>query len=192
MSNKYTKISAFKNHEENPFLENVVNDIKIVKRTQTIRPKGGSGEIQMIVNNAGEVTGYSAFVRFMEVDEEKFAKLYLSQLSAFWELPKPAIRVFTYILTILIPGRDEFYFFLEDCLKYTNYKSERSVLEGLAELIKAGIIARGKDSIRYFINPLVVFNGDRVTFAQTYIKKKKKVDKNGNEQENNLLLGKFF
>jgi len=172
MGKKYTKISDFENHQENPFLDKAVNDVKIIKKTEIIRPKG-SGEIQMIVNDAGEVTGHSAFVRFVEVDEEKFAKLYLSQLSTFWELSKPAIRVFTYILTILIPKKDEFYFFMEDCLKYTKYASERSVLEGLTDLIKAGIIARGKDSIRYYINPLVVFNGDRVTFAKTYIRKKK-------------------
>lgn len=169
---KYTKISDFKNNEENPFIEKAVQDIKIIKKTQTIRPKS-KGEIQMIVNDGGEVTGHSAFMRFIEVDEEKFAKLYLSQLSAFWDLSKPAIRIFSYILTILTPKKDEFYLFMDDCLSYTGYASERSVFEGLTDLIEAGIIARGKDNIRYFINPLVVFNGDRVTFAKTYIKKKR-------------------
>lgn len=174
---KYTKITDFQNHEENPFIEKAIQDIKIIKKTQTVRPKG-NGEIQMIVNNSGEVTGHSAFMRFIEVEEEKFAKLYLSQLSAFWDLSKPAIRVFSYILTALTPKKDEFYLFMDDCLSYTGYASERSIFEGLTDLIKAGIIARGKDNIRYFINPLVVFNGDRVTFAKTYIKKKKESQTN--------------
>jgi hypothetical protein len=43
----------------------------------------------------------------------------------------------------------------------------------MSELIEAGIIARTRYHYQYFINPLIVFNGDRVTFAKTYIKKKK-------------------
>ncbi|MFS2435331.1 hypothetical protein AAH124_20465, partial [Phocaeicola vulgatus] len=34
------------------------------------------------------------------------------------------------------------------------------------------IIARGPADNLWFINPLIVFNGDRVTFAKTYVRKK--------------------
>ena len=34
-----------------------------------------------------------------------------------------------------------------------------------------------------FINPLVIFNGDRVTFAKTYIKKVKKLEINPNQMD---------
>ena len=47
-----------------------------------------------------------------------------------------------------------------------------AVLAGLAELVKAEIIARGPADNLWFINPLIVFNGDRVTFAKTYVRKK--------------------
>lgn len=171
MAIKYKKIKEFEEFKENPFIEKAVQDIKIVKRTQTIRPKGRD-EIQMIVSG-DEVTGHSAFMRFVEVEEEKFAKLYLSQLCALWELSKTAIKVFSYILTILQPKKDSFIFRMEDCLEYTGYSTEKSVFDGIGSLIEAGIIARSKYHFEYFINPLVVFNGDRVTFAKTYIKKKK-------------------
>lgn len=171
---KYNKITNFEEYTENPFVEKAIEDVKIVKKTQTIRPKG-KGEIQMIVNNVGEVTGHSAFMRFVEVDEEKFAKLYLAQLSSFWELSKPAIRVFSYILTKLQPKKDVFYFDIEECIGYTKYTAKNSIFSGLSELISAGIIARTRFHYQYFINPLVVFNGDRVTFAKTYIKKKKQI-----------------
>jgi hypothetical protein len=170
---KYNKISKHEGFEENPFIEKAISEIDIVKKTQIVRGKDRS-EVKLIVDDkSGEVEGHTAFMRFIEVDEDKFAKLYLSQLSAFWDLSKPSIKVFSYIMTILIPKKDEFYFFMEDCLKYTNYSSERSVFEGLSGLIDAGIIARSSNNVRYFINPLVAFNGSRVTFAKTYIKKKK-------------------
>jgi hypothetical protein len=183
---KYNKISNYKGFEENPFVEKAISEIQITKKTQLLRGKDRS-EVKLIVDEmSGEVEGYTAFMRFIEVDEEKFAKLYLSQLSAFWDLSKPSIKVFSYIMTILIPKKDEFYFFMEDCLKYTNYSSERSVFEGISGLIDAGIIARSSNNVKYFVNPLVAFNGSRVTFAKTYIKKKK--DK---EVENKKQLNLF-
>jgi hypothetical protein len=172
MPTKYKSIRDFTAYNENPFVEKAVQDIKIVRRQQIIRPRN-KDEIQMITSTDGEVTGYSQFMRFIEVEEEKFAKLYLSQLASFWELTKPSIRVFSYILTVLKPKQDLFIFIMEDCLQYAGYSSERSVFEGLTGLIEANIIARSNHHLKYYINPLVVFNGDRVTFAKTYIKKKK-------------------
>ena len=76
-------------------------------------------------------------------------------------------------MTVLLPKKDEFYFILDDCLKYTGYKNHKSIHEGLASLLNASIIARGKTEHFYYINPMIAFNGDRVTFAKTYIKKQK-------------------
>ncbi|WP_026461232.1 hypothetical protein [Adhaeribacter aquaticus] len=39
-------------------------------------------------------------------------------------------------------------------------------------MLEASIIARGPDEYVYFINPLVFFNGDRVTYVEEYIKVK--------------------
>lgn len=174
MSYVYKKMSQYKGFTENPFIEKAIEDIEIVKKTQVIRAKERS-EVKLIIDEkSGNVEGHTAFMRFIEVDEEKFAKLYLSQLSAFWDLPKPAIRVFSYIMNIILPNKDWFYFSMEDCLEYTGYSTDKSVFDGLAGLIDSGIIARSNNYMKYFINPLVVFNGSRVTFAKTYIKKKTK------------------
>jgi hypothetical protein len=84
-------------------------------------------------------------------------------------------------MTKLMPKQDIFNFFMDECLEYTNYNSEKSVYIGLASLLENKIIARGRNDTMYFINPMVAFNGDRVTFAKTYVKKqegKKKSDPN--------------
>ena len=54
--------------------------------------------------------------------------------------------------------------------------------EGLTGLIEANIIARSNHHLKYYINPLVVFNGDRVTFAKTYVKKKKEKEEAAKNQ----------
>lgn len=170
----YKKVTDHEKFKENPFVEKAIEDIRIVKRTQVVRPKE-AGEIQMIVADNGEVQGHSAFMRFIEVDEERFAKVYLSQFAAFWELSKPAIRVFGYVLTVLKPKQDSFILRMDACLQYTGYKSRKEIFTGLSALMEAGIIARSNYDFEYFINPLIVFNGDRVTFAKTYIRKRKEL-----------------
>jgi len=159
-------------YNHNPFVEKAIQEMNIVKKTQVWK-SDNKAEIQMIVNGSGEVSGYSQFLKFIEVDEEKFAKVYLSQFSAFWDLPNPAIKVFGYILTKLKPSKDSFEFLVSECMMHTAYKSKKPVYDGLTSLLNNQIIAKGYHEYIYFINPLVVFNGDRVTFAKTYIKKKK-------------------
>lgn len=168
------KLKDFEKNRANPFVDNAIENIETVKKKQFINTANKS-EVQVIINNEGEAVGHSAFMRFIEVDEDKFTKFYLSQFEAFWDLPKSAIRVFGYIMQQLKPKNDRFDFFMDDCMEYTKYKNKKQIYEGLTSLCQNGIIARGFNEYVYFINPLIVFNGDRVTFAKTYIKKKKQL-----------------
>jgi hypothetical protein len=171
----YKSIRQHPQYEENPFIENAIKEIEITKRTKVQRATNQS-VIQHVVNQDGELTGHTAFLQYIEVDEEKFAKIYLSQFASFWELSKPAIRVFGYIITMIKPNQDRFIFRMDEALKHTKYTHENSILTGLSSLVECKIIARTRYDWEYFINPLVAFNGNRVTFAKTYVKKKKSPD----------------
>lgn len=165
----------FSKNKENPFLKEAVEQIQqsIVKKYKNTSGSSRSAILQA-VNSDGELVGHTSFIRQIEVDEEQFTKVYLSQFSAFWNLKTQAIRVFGYIMTKLIPKQDLFSFFVDECMEHTGYKSEKSVYIGLASLLQNEIIARGRNDSHYFINPMVAFNGDRVTFAKTYVKKSSK------------------
>lgn len=171
----YKSIRKHPQYEENPFVENAIREIEITKRTKVQRATNQS-VIQHVVNQDGELTGHTAFLQYIEVDEEKFAKIYLSQFASFWELSKPAIRVFGYIITMIKPNQDRFIFRMDEALKHTKYTHENSILTGLSNLVECKIIARTRYDWEYFINPLVAFNGNRVTFAKTYVKKRKSPD----------------
>ncbi|RZK31742.1 MAG: hypothetical protein EOO61_17670 [Hymenobacter sp.] len=71
------------------------------------------------------------------------------------------------------PKSDKIEFLPDECLEHTKYKSVKQIYDGLASLLECKIIARGYNEYTYFINPLVFFNGDRVSFVRTYVKKKK-------------------
>lgn len=85
------KITEHPAYENNPFVEEALKGIQkqTVRRTRVIRPDEGlSKQVQQIVVNAdGEATGYGAFMQYIEVDEEQFAKVYLSQFAAFGSFP---------------------------------------------------------------------------------------------------------
>jgi len=182
---EYKPIKLLPKFKENPFVEGSIKKIEESTISKKRFLKGTKGIEQTIINSDGEITGHTAFLQQIEVDEDKFAKLYLSQFAAFWDLPKPAIRVFGHIITnCLIPNQDIFYIDKDEALEHTKYSSERYILTGLSALCQHGIIARSTNSYKYFINPLVVFNGNRITFAKTYVKKKtKKIDKSQLELE---------
>lgn len=178
---KYKKITEHPISEVNPFVEEALAEIQkqTVRKTRVIRPDEGLARQvqQIVVNIEGEPTGYGAFMQYIEVDEDKFAKVYLSQFAAFWELSKPAIRVFGYLLSVLKPGQDRLIFRMDKALIHTKYGHRNNVATGISNLLECGIIARTPYDNEYFINPLVFFNGNRVTFAKTYIRKKKEADK---------------
>jgi len=173
---KSISFSKLPKYNENPFIEKAIDDIKVIRKTQVVKPHS-RGEIQMIVSEGGEVTGHTAFMRYIEVEEAQFAKVYLSQFSAFWELNNTSIRVFGYIINSLRAKQDMFILYMDKALEYTKYKYAKEINKGIVGLIDAGIIAKAKYDNHYYINPLVVFNGDRVSFAKTYIKKKSGTEK---------------
>ncbi len=178
----YKKIGEYPAHAQNPFVDEAISNIQkqTVRKTRLIKPHGElAKQAQQIIvhSESGEAVGYGAFMQFIEVDEEQFAKVYLNQFSIFWELSKPAIRVFGYVLSVLKPGLDSFIFQMDKALEYTKYSHNSHVFLGLSDLIRCGIIARSEYHYQYYINPLVFFNGNRVTFAKTYIRKRKQIDK---------------
>jgi intergrase/recombinase len=176
-----TAITEFSLNKENPFLKQAVEQVQnnIVKKYKSASNTDQKAILKAFDENTGEILGSTQFIRQIEVDEEKFAKIYLDQFSAFFDLKPQAIRVFGYILSQLTPNKDEFMFLIDDCLEYTKYKSSTSIRIGITSLLENNIIARGRTEFLYFVNPMVVFNGNRITFAHTYVKKQKnKIPKN--------------
>jgi hypothetical protein len=178
----YKKLTDFPPNKENPFLEQAVADMKVSVKRQAIRPSkasGGEGRL-LLVDGLGEEHGEATFIRQIEVDEAQFTKIYLEGIPVISGLSARGTKVWGYVCHQLQPGKTSIHFMLAQCLEFTGYKSRANVLSGLAELLEADIIARSTDSSLYFINPLIMFNGNRVTFAKSYIKKKL-VDKSGSQ-----------
>ena len=170
------RLSSFPQNTENPFLKQAVQEVdKHVVHKWKNTAGSDKKAISLVVDpDSGQVIGQTTFMRQIEVDEDKFTKLYLTQFRSFFDLTTAGIRVFGYIMTCMKPKNDMVYFDRDDCIAYTNYKSVESIYRGLTELLKAGIIARGKNDNIYFVNPLIIWNGDRARFVTEYVNKSKK------------------
>jgi hypothetical protein len=175
-----SRLGDYEKYEKNPYVEKAIKEVNghIAKKYKSATKTDQRAILQAVDPQTGEFIGHTSFIRQIEVDEEKFTKVYLSQFSAFFDLKTQGIKVFGYIMTKLVASQDTFMFLIKDAMKYTGYKTKESIYRGLAQLVEAEIIARTEHDIIYFINPLVAFNGNRITYAKTYVKKTKQPNPN--------------
>lgn len=173
----YRPISKYEQHEINPYAPEAIETMRVKKRTTMVHAtkRQAIHQMEVVDKVTGEVSDiHTTFFNAKIVDEAQFVKVFTDELRILWDLSKPAMRVLTYVMSALRINQDSIMFDLADCRGYTGYKSERSIFYGLGELIENGIIARTTKPYMYFINPMIVFNGNRVTFARTYIKTRKR------------------
>lgn len=164
-----TKKSLIKDrYEKNPFMA----QYPIVKsKTKRItNNKGG----YLIKSDTGEsVAQIAGFWHAEEVDSTKFIKLYLNGVKAFADLSKTGAKVFE-ILYYEIQnniGKDKLYLTFattdQDLVKI----GKATFYRGLEELIEKKFVAPTEQIGWYWLNPDYVWNGDRLSFVKTYIKR---------------------
>ena len=168
----YKKVSDFKEYGENPFLEQAISDIKVSTKRRTIKPKKqGADTTLLLVNGLGEAYAEASFIRQEEVDEKEFTKLFKEGVARISGLSARGSKVWGYVCDQLKPGSTNIHFMFTQALAHTGYKTRANVVSGLAELLEGEILARSQEPSLYFINPTIMFNGNRLTFAKTYVKK---------------------
>ena len=164
-NNTYKSIKAFKANEGNPFIEEVVTHVDKGDKFILI---GNKKSDLLIDGTTSEVKAHTVMAKRTKIDRAQFVKLYTSTIRGWFDLSKTAMKVFSYVAVTTKPNQDHFVLVLEDCMEFTGYKTRKSILQGLAELIDNNIIARSKTSFIYYINPSFFFNGDRLTLLEQY------------------------
>ena len=170
--------------ERNPFIfedkEKAV--LKIEIPTKTKKKIIGSSDLGVVNVHTGEVEGGNFLWTNKTVDDEQFAKIYLSQISSIYNLTKTGLRALSYVLSKLEPNKDLVYIYYPEMQQYCNWSIRKTCNSGLKELLTAKIIAPSMQPGFWFINPHIVFNGNRLTLVTNYTKK------GTNEQTNDLQM----
>lgn len=168
-------------YKTNPFLEDMIIPVK----GRQVRLSKLGKDNNVLVNQAtGEVHG-THVTTYKSVDGEQFVKLFTANIALTFDLKAPGIKAFSVLLWSLQNkglSKDEVpldALVLEEFTETHAGKepplrlSQATFLRGLAELVKAQIIAKTMRQGWYFINPNFIFNGDRIAFT-TVIERNKR------------------
>ena len=170
------KYGEFPEMDHNPFVSKMAGQFSIKKKF--VGEVNEVGSTQFVNEETGEVFDkVNLFARKKMVDEATFVKMFTGRLKDIFDLSKTAINVLLYIMdAIQLPvniNRDIIYLDVNDIMHWCGYGNNSPVYKGMTELIKAGMMAKSQMKNMYFIDPTVIFNGDRMVVMEEYIKKEK-------------------
>jgi hypothetical protein len=161
---KAIKVSEAIKHNHNPFLDHNVITIDKGRKSLII----GSTKDVLVNVETSEIQAVTMLHKYKEVDKEEFVKFYKSEISSLFDLTKPGLKVFGYLLNKLPQNDCEVYLYMPELMEYCGYRQKNLVYKGLSELIGANIIAMSYKSNIWYINPKIIFNGDRIAFVKEY------------------------
>lgn len=167
---KEKTLADFQMNRENPFAKQTIVQMGNYLASRQIQGKNSDERAVLMATDieTGELLGQTVFMRTKTVDTETFAKVYQLGFQAFAELKPSVMKVFQYIIEQLKPDRDMFNLYIEDIIEATNLH-KATIYRALGVLCEREIIARGRTEYDYYINPMYVFNGNRVTFITNWI-----------------------
>jgi hypothetical protein len=157
-------------YKENPFLNELVVPVRTKKYSNT------SGEKMMLVSqDTGEIRP-AGFWTAKKVDEEQFIKLFAKGVKAFADLTNAGVKVFELLYMEMQKGINKDKVYLSFTALEQNGEiniSKTTFARGIRELIEKQFIAAVAGSVSwYFVNPQYVWNGDRLVFAEEFVKVK--------------------
>jgi hypothetical protein len=165
---KLTDCDIFK---ENPFINDCfVDHVGSYSKSKAARFKTENG-VHLITRDGEQIPmdNHVYVASQFSVDSEEFAKIFQSSMRGIG-LGKVSSAILMHIASIL--GKNDVTVFLDveemtellDISKPTYYNA-------LFELVNAKVLARSKVSYKFFVNPLFIFNGNRLTIVKDYIRK---------------------
>ena len=160
---KVTTRSLKVRYETNP----LVNPKEMVMKEKTV--KVGSAR-ELVDTATGEVSNVNAIYQRKIVDSERFAKIYLDGLAKTFGMTKTAQRVFQSILKLCEKDTDSLWLNFMLVSKHDPEMPESTFYRGLKELLTHDFIAHSDVPNKFWINPHLFFNGDRVKFITEYVR----------------------
>ena len=159
-------------YRSNPFTE----VLEITTKKKMIRVGHGK---QLVDVSTGEVDNVTHIVTYREVDDEEFIKFFTGNISLTFDLTSAGNKAFQIVMRVAqkeAMGKDEIYLndeVIEEFVKDFNVRLSTSTFRrGLKELLQKQIIAKSTKTNIYYLNPHLIFNGDRVAFTQSAKRKK--------------------
>ncbi len=168
-SKKSTGILRHK-YKENPFVESGVFRVPTRMKSEMLETAGPLA----VVSPDGETMHAAEIRRRKVVDNDRFVKLFVAHLDAFFDLKPGTMKLMTALLDELSKTRyvngDTIYLNYSKVVEYFDRRGVKPPAKGtffnsMAEMCEKGFVAPSVDTNLWFINPAIFFNGDRVRFV---------------------------
>lgn len=163
-----------RSHTENPFMKGLTQHLNKTNRNKMVRTKvvsqddADNDKLTGLIHDHEQ--GDMIIGDLQIVDSEKFTKIYHEAVQLTHGLSEKAVRILLwYIAPRLGKDQTQVIFNMEECMEFIGY-SKTSVYSGLAELCDLGVIAKSELNWLIYIDPAVIFNGDRLEVAKVYIR----------------------
>lgn len=156
-------------YKDNPFMDEKYPLVQ-VKTKRITNNKGG----YMVKGETGEVVSQIAgFWVAEEVDSTKFVKLYVNGVKAFSGLSTKGTKVFELMYYEIQNniGNDKIQLRFSSIDQDVTKIAKSTFYDGLNELVEKKFLAPTDVPNFYWVNPDYVWNGDRLSFVKTYVKK---------------------
>lgn len=163
---------GFPVYDHNPFMTGVA--VKTKKRNLTV-----ARGTKLTDATTGEEELTTTIAQVKHVDEEGFVKVFSAQIRLYFDLSSAGFKVFLLMLQAVQKtiGADRVYMTFTSATKAAEAMSQplsRPVYDrGVRDLCEKKVIALTEEQGWFFINPAVLFNGDRARFVTEYRKSTK-------------------
>ena len=160
-------ILDYDSHSVNPFMDEAIIEGKF-KDKKAYKGKNVSN----IITNDGTIEEETTMVfsAAKEVDSSLFIKIFLNNVNVLFNLNKSGQKVLAWIIQekLLIKNSDIVHITLKHFTMSSAY-SRRVYYAGIPNLLENRILAKkGISNDTYFLNPAVIFNGNRIACINTY------------------------
>jgi hypothetical protein len=160
---------GFPIYSENPFMTGI--SLKTKKRKLTVARGTSLTDV-----DTGEQELTTTIAQIKEVDEEQYIKVYSGKIKFYFDLSSAGFKVFMLLLQSVqqTVGLDRVYMTHQRASKSMEAMGgtlSRAVYDrGVNDLCAKKVIAACDESGWFFINPAIIFNGDRARFVEEYRK----------------------
>jgi hypothetical protein len=162
---KIVGIRQSKSYSENPFMSGSIVQIVGKKKRYSIAAKS-----DVITSREGVVKGGIEHTIVRLVDDSKFVKVFSDGVAGMYDLKSGGGKVFRYLFSQVqkFPNVDRIYLYFLDAVEEPWSISKTVFFRGMAELLEKGFIARSESPNMFYLNPAMIWNGDRFRFVNEY------------------------
>jgi hypothetical protein len=157
-------------HAINPFLKGASVAVKGKRKFYNVIASSDA----VVDLSTGEVKGGVDHKLVKIVDDAEFVKVFANGVAGIYDLNRAGKKVFGYLLEVVQanPNTDRIYLHFMDAIEEPWKIPKTTFFNGMAELIEKSFVAPSDRQNMFFLNPCMVWNGDRFRFIQEYIRQK--------------------